>query len=77
MGNDPFPGAGQNPAQEGVLDGVGEIVSGVLRMRKNSDKMNSHIFTNRDGNTLMREFEVTLNKFHHLQKKRQPILKVK
>lgn len=27
---------------------------------------NSHIFTNKNGNTLMREFEVRLNESHHL-----------
>ena len=27
VGNDPFPGAGQNPRSEGVLDGVEEMVS--------------------------------------------------
>ena len=41
MGNDPFLGAGQNPAQEGVLKGVGEIVSGFFFMRKNSDNQDN------------------------------------
>ena len=41
MGNDPFLGAGQNPARKGVVEGVRERAWGFLSFDKNNDKQNS------------------------------------